>query len=74
MSTNEQPSKLGCARALNIREVSAVVGLSKGTIYGLLRAKRFPPPVRPVPGAVRWISHDVSDWLEKQRDGSSEEK
>jgi prophage regulatory protein len=47
---------------LTLRQVSDRVGLSKTTIYKLIREDRFPRPVRVTSHAVRWIDAKVKEW------------
>jgi predicted DNA-binding transcriptional regulator AlpA len=49
-------------------EVKAVTGLSKTSIYELVRDKSFPAPVRLGPRAVAWVRSEVRQWaLERVR-------
>lgn len=47
---------------LRLPEVKAVTGLSKTSIYELIRAKTFPAPVRLGPRAVAWVKSEVKQW------------
>ena len=47
---------------LRLPEVKAVTGLSKTSIYELIRSKRFPAPVRLGPRAVAWVRSEVRQW------------
>lgn len=49
---------------LRRQEVERVVGLSCPSIYRLMRAKRFPEPIRIGPRAVRWRSADIQEWID----------
>jgi predicted DNA-binding transcriptional regulator AlpA len=47
---------------LRLPEVIAVTGLSKTSIYELIRERNFPSPVRLGPRAVAWIRSEVRRW------------
>lgn len=51
---------------LRIRTVAAVAGLSPSTIYRMVAAGTFPPPVYPSRRCTRWPAELVLAWLEKQ--------
>ncbi len=53
---------------LRLPEVKAVTGLSKTSIYELIREKSFPAPVRLGPRAVAWVKSEIRQWaLERVR-------
>lgn len=43
-------------------EVKAVTGLSKSSLYALVRAKTFPAPVQLGPRTVGWVRTEVTQW------------
>jgi prophage regulatory protein len=47
---------------LRLPEVKAVTGLSKTSLYGLIRDRNFPAPVRVGPRAVAWVKSEVKQW------------
>ena len=47
---------------LRLPEVKAVTGLSKTSLYALIREKSFPAPVRLGPRAVAWVRSEVRQW------------
>ena len=47
---------------IRLPEVKAVTGLSKTTIYELIRGKDFPAPVRLGPRVVAWVKSEVRQW------------
>lgn len=51
---------------LRRREVERLVGLSRSTIYALMRQGRFPLPVRLGARAVAWRRGDLDDWLARR--------
>ena len=50
-------------RLLTRREVEARCGLSRSSLYRLMRAGRFPEPIRVGVRAVRWPSSEIETWL-----------
>ena len=47
---------------MRLPEVKAVTGLSKTSIYELIRARSFPAPVRLGPRAVAWVKSEIREW------------
>jgi len=47
---------------LRLPEVKAVTGLSKTSLYMLIREKSFPAPVHLGPRAVAWVRSEVRQW------------
>jgi prophage regulatory protein len=47
---------------LRLPEVKAVTGLSKSSLYALIRTNNFPAPVRLAPRAVAWVASEVRQW------------
>ena len=48
---------------LTRREVESVVGLSKTSVYRLMRLGKFPAPIRVGQRAVRWNADEIAAWL-----------
>ena len=48
---------------LRRRQVEARVGLSRSTLYAMIRRGEFPAPVRLTRFAVGWKESDIDDWL-----------
>ena len=44
-------------------EVQAMTGLSVPGIYKMMRADRFPLPIKVTERAVRWHRHEIEEWL-----------
>ena len=44
-------------------EVEQICGLSRSTIYRLLKEGRFIQPIRIGPRAVRWPRQEIYDWI-----------
>ena len=53
-------------RLLRRREVEEITGLSRSSIYRLMREGQFPRPVKAGPAAVRWKESDITDWLDSR--------
>ena len=51
-------------RTLRIQTVLELTGLGRSTVYALVKAGRFPKPLRLGPRAVGWRLSDVLAWLE----------
>ena len=48
---------------LRLPDVKSVTGLSKTSLYALIREKSFPAPVRLSPRAVAWLKSEVRQWV-----------
>ena len=51
---------------LRLPEVCKTTGLSKTTIWRMVKAGTFPPPVQLSPRAVGWRRSDIEKWLENR--------
>jgi prophage regulatory protein len=47
---------------LRLPEVKTVTGLSKSSLYALIRAHSFPAPVRLGPRTVAWVRSEIKQW------------
>jgi prophage regulatory protein len=47
---------------LRLPEVKTVTGLSKPSLYALIRANSFPAPVRLGPRTVAWVRSEIKQW------------
>lgn len=56
-------------RLLRISEVSECVGLARSTIWGLLGQGDFPEPRRMTGRSVRWLDHDIQQWIDSRPRG-----
>ena len=56
-------------------EVEEICGLTRSTIYRLMRAGKFPEPIRIGPRAVRWPKQELYDWISTRprADGEADE-
>lgn len=59
----EQPVPDAPTIILPIDEVKRRVGLSKSTIYDLVRKEEFPAPVQLTKNRVGWLESEVEDWI-----------
>ncbi|MGB6855346.1 MAG: AlpA family transcriptional regulator [Terracidiphilus sp.] len=59
---NGIPSNLDDVTFLRLPEVKAVTGLSKTSLYALIREGNFPASVRLGPRAVAWVKSEVKQW------------
>ena len=49
---------------MTTREITALVRLSRTSIYRMTRQGRFPPPCSVGNGKIRWREDDVRAWME----------
>jgi prophage regulatory protein len=47
---------------LRLPDVKLVTGLSKTSLYALIRANSFPAPVRLGPRTVAWVRSEIREW------------
>jgi prophage regulatory protein len=47
---------------LRLPEVKLLTGLSKSSLYSLIRANSFPAPVRLGPRTVAWVRSEIKQW------------
>ena len=47
---------------LRLPDVKLVTGLSKSSLYALIRTESFPAPVRLGPRTVAWVRSEVKEW------------
>ena len=47
---------------LRLPEVKAITGLSKTSLYALIRDRSFPAPIHLGPRAVAWVRDEVRQW------------
>jgi prophage regulatory protein len=55
-------SRLDDVAFLRLPDVKAITGLSKSSLYALIRENRFPAPVRLGARAVAWVRSEVKQW------------
>ena len=59
-------------RLLRRREVEEIVGLSRASIYRLMRSSGFPLPVNVSSKAVRWRESDIHAWIQSRPTATTE--
>lgn len=53
-------------RIIRISTVKAVTGLSRGSIYRLIKESDFPKQIKLSAQAAGWIESEINDWLESR--------
>lgn len=53
-------------RLMTRAEVEEAVGVSRSTIYELMRRDQFPRPLKIGPRNVRWVENEVAAWLQSR--------
>ena len=56
-------------RLLRRREVEEITGLSRSTIYRMLKTGQFPQSVRIRSRSVRWKLSDINEWMDSKTSG-----
>ncbi|MDE0033302.1 MAG: AlpA family transcriptional regulator [Deltaproteobacteria bacterium] len=51
------------ARLLTRQQIESITGLTRSTIYRLMRMGDFPEPIRIGQRAVRWPESEIEAWL-----------
>ena len=59
---SDLPYALDDVSFLRLPEVKMVTGLSKSSLYALIRANSFPAPVRLGSRTVAWVRSEVRQW------------
>lgn len=54
------------SKLVDMRAVCSLTGLSRGTIYILVKDGHFPPPVRIGKRRIAWRETDISCWLDQR--------
>jgi len=54
------------ARILRLKQTKERTGLSRSTLYSLIKEGKFPPPIPLGARAVGWLSSDVDAWIESR--------
>ena len=60
-------------RLLSIKQITAETGISRSTIYRLLRNGTFPTPIRLGKRGMRWLESEIKAWLRKRKDADGED-
>ena len=61
-------------RLLNRKEVELATGFSCTSIYRLMRAGKFPEPLKVGERAVRWPESEIVQWLSERPRATGENK
>ena len=61
-------------RLLRRPEVEVQTGLTRSTIYRLMRAGEFPEPLKLGPRAVRWRATEIESWIAERPRATGETK
>ncbi len=59
-------------RLLTLRDVTELTALSRSAVYALMSESRFPKPLRVGSRAVRWVEHEVLDFIATRPRAGSE--
>jgi len=51
---------------LRMRDVVNATGLSRSTIYHMIKTNEFPRPIRLGQRAVGWLQSDITSWLDQR--------
>ena len=51
-------------RLLRLRDVLAIVGLSRAHVYNLIKQQAFPRPISLGSNCARWVQSEVQAWVE----------
>lgn len=54
-------------RFLRLPQVMALIGLSKSTVYKLVRRGEFPAPLRLSERCIAWRAAEVASWMDARR-------
>ena len=55
---------------LRLPEIKALTGLSKSSLYALIRANSFPAPVQLGPRTVAWVRSEIKQWAAERIEAS----
>ena len=71
IETSNTANAAGMPVILRLRDVIRVVGLSRPTVYRMVKAGTFPAQVQLSAATVGWLRSEVEQWInERQRRGS----
>jgi prophage regulatory protein len=62
LTLNGASSHLDDVAFLRLPEVKAITGISKSSLYVLIKEKNFPAPVRLGARTVAWVRSEVREW------------
>lgn len=73
--TLKSPNRLPPWRLMRVKEVEAVLGRSRATLYRLVAAGDFPKPVKlghGRSGAIAWREDEILEWIEARQEHAAE--
>ena len=50
-------------KLLTRQQIEEITGLTRSTIYRLMRSGQFPEPIRIGPRAIRWPQSEIESWI-----------
>ena len=53
-------------KLIAMKDVQSATGLSRTAVYEKVRVGDFPPSIRVSDRSVRWIYHEVQEWITEQ--------
>jgi len=65
----DEPKKI--SRLLRIDQVEELTAISRSHIYHLASLGQFPRQVNLFGRSVRWVAHEVEEWIAKRCEGRS---
>lgn len=65
-SSHTEPAHVAQLKGLlKLKHVIVATGLSKSSVYALLKDKKFPEPVRLGARCTRWRMADIQAWIDQ---------
>jgi prophage regulatory protein len=63
-----QHQRITETRLIRMRQVQALTGLSRSSIYNLASTGKFPQSIPLVPGGTSraWLESDIQDWIQQR--------
>lgn len=55
------------SKVIRRKEVSERTGLSRSTIYELIRKQQFPTQIRLTERSVGWLESDIEKWIQSKK-------
>ena len=57
-----------------LNDTKAIVGLSRSTIYAMIKSGDFPRPINLSSHSVGWLSSDLDKWIQQRIQKSLKER
>lgn len=61
--SKDVPNFKSIDRLMPIREVLSTISVGRTTLYGMVKAGKFPRPRKIGPKRVAWLASEVGDWV-----------